>query len=140
MLEGITHLHCCANFDWSLLMKTNADCINFDAYQYGETMSLYPDALKEFLGRGGMISWGIVPTTGPVGMPDIENESPSTLMERLEQAIQLVVDRGIDKETLLEASWITPTCVTSILSIEAAERAFAYTKEISQRMREKYFS
>jgi len=38
-VEGIICIHCCANFDWSLLMETNTDSINFDAYQYGETMS-----------------------------------------------------------------------------------------------------
>ena len=102
-------------------------------------MSLYPEALKDFLGRGGMISWGIVPTTGATDIADIQNENPSSLVERLEQVIQSVVDKGIDKELLLESSWITPTCVPASLSTEVAERVLTYTREVSQRMREKYF-
>jgi len=140
-VEGITGIHCCDNFDWSLIMKTNLDFINFDAYHYGNTMSLYTDELKRFLERGGMISWGIVPTTGATtGVADIENENPSSLVEKLEQMMQLVVDKGIDKEMLCESSWITPSCSTAILSIELAERVYEFTKEVSQRMREKYFS
>ncbi len=136
-LQTITQIHCCSNFDWSLLMKTNTNSINFDAYQYGETMSLYPEELKSFLERGGMISWGIVPTTAHG--EDLIRESPSTLVERLEGHIQSVVDRGIDKELLLESSWVTPSCIPQTLSIELAERVLTYTREVSQRMREKYF-
>jgi hypothetical protein len=135
-VEGITCIHCCANFDWSLLMETNADVINFDAYQYGNTMSLYSHKLKEFLGRGGMIAWGIVPTAGA---GNVEDENPGSLMERLERSIQSVVDRGIDEEMLLESSWITPTCDTTTMPIELADRVYDFTREVSQRMREKYF-
>jgi hypothetical protein len=135
-VEAITAIHCCANFDWPLLMETNADIIHFDAYQYGDTMSLYPHALKRFLERGGMIAWGIVPS-GRVD--EITTENPSSLMERLERAIQLVVDKGIDKNLLLELSWISPNCVISTPTLELGERVFALTREVSQRMREKYF-
>ena len=134
-VEGITGIHCCANMEWPLLMETNTDAINFDAYQYGSTMSLYPGELKKFLERGGMIAWGIVPTTPG----DIEGESPGSLVERLEQAIQLLVDKGIDRKMLLELSMITPSCQTITMSVELAERAFNFTREVSQRMREKYF-
>ena len=139
-VEGITGIHCCDNFDWSLLMKTNIDFINFDAYHYGNTMSLYTDDLKRFLKRGGMISWGIVPTTGTTtGVADIENENPESLVERLEQVMQLVISSGIEKEMLFDSSWITPTCSTQSMSIELAERVYDFTKEVSERMREKYY-
>ncbi|MFC1919091.1 hypothetical protein ACFLWW_03885 [Chloroflexota bacterium] len=133
-VEGISCVHCCDNFDWPLLMKTNIDVINFDAYKYGESMALYPDELKRFMERGGMIAWGIVPIAGG------EDETPSSLVERMERLIQLVADKGIDKKLLLELSWITPSCTTGSMSVEQAERVFAYTGEVSQRMREKYFS
>ena len=139
-MEGITCIHCCSNMDWSLLMETVTDTINFDAYQYGNTMSLYPDALKGFLGRGGMIAWGIVPTTGLAGAErDIEHENPDSLVERLEGVLQMVLDKGIDKELLYESSWITPTCDVSTLPVELAERVYEFTREVSRVMRGKYF-
>jgi hypothetical protein len=136
-VETITQIHCCANFDWSLLMETNTDCINFDAYLYGETMSLYPIELGRFLERGGMISWGIVPTTA--NGEDILRETPRSLVERLEGHLQSVVNSGIDTELLLESSWITPSCMPQTLPIELAEEVLVYTREVSQMMREKYF-
>ncbi len=135
--QTITQIHCCARFDWSLLMKTNTSCINFDAYQYGETMSFYPDEMKRFLGRGGMVSWGIVPTTA--NGEDILKESPATLVERLEKCIQAAVERGIDKDLLLEASWITPSCAPQTLSTELAEKVLSCTREVSEIMRARYF-
>ncbi len=136
MVEGIRGIHCCANFDWSLLMGTTADFISFDTYRYGDTISLYPEALKKFLERGGMIAWGIVPTACA---EDITSETPTTLVERLERVIQSLVDRGIERELLAESSLITPSCATTTLSPELAERVFEYTREVSRRMKEKYF-
>ena len=137
LLDSITCIHCCANFDWSLLMETSTDSINFDAYQYGNTMSLYADQLKRFLGRGGMIAWGIVPTAGSGG--DITVETPDNLANRLEDAIQMVVDKGIDRELLLEASWITATCETNTMPVALSDRVHEATREVSQIMRARYF-
>ena len=136
-VEATTSIHCCASFDWPLLMDTNTDIIHFDAYQYAESMSLYPDALRKFLERGGMIAWGIVPS----GVADqIRSETSSSLMGRLEKGIQSVVANGIDKELLLESSWISPNCVISAPTIELGERVYALTSEVSQQMREKHFT
>ena len=132
LIEGIKCIHCCANFDWSLLMQTDTRVINFDAYQYGNTMSLYPDALKRFLERGGTIAWGIVPT---FGSGDIDAETPDSLAERLENSIDAAVEKGIDKQQLLEASWNTPACETGTMSLESAEKVYAYTRETSRLMR-----
>jgi hypothetical protein len=118
-------------------MDTNAIIINFDAYQYGTTISLYSNALKNFLDRGGMIAWGIVPTAGSGG--DITNETPENLVSKLKKIIKTVVDRGINEKTLLEMSWITPTCTTNTLTAELSDKVYEFTKEVSDQMREKYF-
>ena len=51
----------------------------------------------------------------------------------------MVVERGIDKDLLLESSWISPSCVISAPTLELGERVYALTSEVSQRLREKYF-
>jgi hypothetical protein len=134
-VEGLSCIHCCANIDWSILMETKTDAINFDAYEYADKIALYPKELKAFLERGGMLAWGIVPTSEE----KIVQESADTLMGRLEKDLQLIVNGGIDRQTLLESSILTPSCATSMISPELGERAFRYTSEISRRMREKYF-
>jgi hypothetical protein len=133
-VEGLTCIHCCANIDWSILMKTNTDAINFDAYEYADKIALYPKELNAFLGRGGMLAWGIVPTSDE----KIVQESTATLMSKLERDLQMLMEGGIDRQTLIQSSILTPSCATSTMSLELGERAFQITSELSQRMREKY--
>jgi hypothetical protein len=134
--NGMVCIHCCSNFDWSLLMETNAGIINFDAYQFGDTLALYPQALKDFIERGGMLAWGIVPTT--IG-GNIEKETPEGLAERLDKCLDSAASVGIDKKKLAEVSWITPTCETTTLTVDLANKVYEYASTVSKIMREKYF-
>jgi len=134
-VDGMAGVHCCANIDWSILLETNADWINFDAFEYADRLALYPDDLKRFLARGGMLAWGVV----PVFDEKIAAESVDSLIQRVESGMQLMVDKGIDRALLAGSSWITPACATASMSPDMAVRAFAYTKGVSQRLRARYF-
>jgi len=135
LVQGIKGVHCCANFDWSLLMQTDVQIINLDAYQFGMTMSLYPEALNAYLRRGGTIAWGLVPTIPS----EFALETPKSLIERFENIIKAVAASGIDKQRLIEASWITPACETATMPVDLAEKVYAVTHEISKRLRDEYF-
>jgi len=133
-VEGMAGIHCCANIDWTVLTESKDDLINFDAYEYSDKLALYPKDLNLFLERGGMLAWGIVPTFDE----KIAMESVDTLTERLDQGIELMIDRGVEKALLVENSCVTPSCNTGSMSLDLAERVFVYTSEISHRMRERY--
>ncbi len=49
---AVAGVHCCGNTDWTILIDAGVDMINFDAFEYGETIALYPDAVKGFLLQG----------------------------------------------------------------------------------------
>lgn len=134
-VEGLRCVHCCSNMDWPQLMKTNIQVINFDAYQFAEKIALYPREIKTFLERGGMLAWGIV----PVAEETLRSESEDHLLEKLEEGMELLVKGGIDKQRLVEKSFLTPCCTTAALSVEQAEQVFHYTKNTSHEMRRKYF-
>jgi hypothetical protein len=134
---GNAGVHCCANFDWSLLMGTVAGTVNFDAYRYGETMALYGSTLTEFLARGGTVAWGIVPTHDA---ETLDSENAASLVDRLEHTLDLVVEEGVDRDLLLESSWVTPSCDIVSLSVERGERVYELTREVSHLMRAKYFA
>lgn len=137
LVQGVKDIHCCANFDWSLVMQTKTQSINFDAYQFGGTMAMYPEALGRYLERGGTIAWGIVPTM-PAG--DVTSEAPEDLAERLEDFIDAAAAAGaIDKQQLLEASWVTPTCEPATMQVDMAEKIYEHTAEVSKLMRKKFF-
>lgn len=133
-LDCIRWVHCCANIDWSLLIESNVQVINFDAYQHAANLALYARGIKAFLERGGMLGWGIV----PVVKEDLERESLESLIRRLEQGIARFVEQGVEEELLARNSWLLPSCETVLLTPEASDRALLMTREISTAMREKY--
>ena len=62
---GLAGIHCCGNTEWSILVDAGVDILNFDAFGYGETIGMYPQAMKALLERGGAIAWGVVPWMRP---------------------------------------------------------------------------
>jgi hypothetical protein len=132
-IRGLKGLHCCGNTDWSLLLETALDILSFDTYEYAEALALYPDEVRSFLARGGIIAWGITPKTDAVW-----KETVQSLVERLEQAIDLLVDKGVPRDDILAASLVTSSCGVGTLDEPAAERALGLTAEVSASMRRKY--
>jgi len=129
-VKGLRGIHCCGNTDWSLLLSTNLNILSFDAYGYLETLSLYPKELRAFLERGGILAWGIVPTSEAIVKEDAES-----LVERFREGIKTLNKKGIDP-ILLQRAIITPSCGTASLPIHWAERACRLTAEVSKRLRD----
>ncbi len=134
-ITGLKGVHCCGNTDWSLLLDTSIDILSLDAYNYAQTLSLYPAEVKAFLERGGAIAWGIVPNEEKA----LENEDERELYDRLlEEAMAPLTRKGVRFEQLLRQSLITPSCGLAALSPEAASRALELLAKLSQRLRERY--
>lgn len=127
-------VHCCANTDWGLVLSTNVRYLSFDAYDYAEALMLYPGEVKDFLGRGGKIAFGIVPTTAE----GIARETPGTLAARLEAMFDRFEAKGIRRDALVRAAFVTPACGLGTLSEEEAERAGSLTAGLSTLMRERH--
>jgi methionine synthase II (cobalamin-independent) len=128
---GIPGVHCCGNTDWSLLFRTSARIINFDAYAYLEGMTLYPDALADFYARGGALAWGIVPTDPGA----LAAETAETLTARLRQAMERVAASGVDAGVLRESCLVTPACGTGTLKVAEAERAVELAAAVAAALR-----
>jgi len=129
-VNGLKGIHCCGNTDWSLLLSTDLDILSFDAYGYLETLALYPKELGKFLERGGLLAWGIVPTS-----EEIERVDSRSLVERFRVGVNSLSKKGIDP-TLLQRAIITPSCGTASLPIPLAEKVCLVTSEVSKRLRE----
>jgi methionine synthase II (cobalamin-independent) len=132
-ISGLKGAHCCGNTDWGLLLSTSVDILSFDTYEYAETLSLYPEDVQAFLNRGGVIAWGITPKTDVVWDENVES-----LTRRLEEAIRLLVDRGVSEEKLLEQGLVTPSCGVGTMEIESAERALDLTAAVAKEMQRRY--
>ena len=134
-LEGPRGIHLCAKPDWDFLLRSGLDVLSFDSFSCGEMITRY-DSLKDFFVRGGIVSWGIVPTSTEL----LEEETVESLAGRLETFWEDLVRRGVDREKLLRQSLLAPaTC--NLLSPDkekTVEKAFEVLKALSVKIRERY--
>lgn len=136
-LHGLKGVHCCGNTDWSLLLDTSLDILNFDAFNFAGALALYPQAVRAFLARGGIIAWGIV----PVGSDEqVLAQTPEALAGRLDDALRALAARGVPLNALVNAALVTPACGLGTLSEPAADRALALAAEVSRRLRQRYLT
>lgn len=108
-------IHCCGNMDWGLLARTSVDIISFDAYFFCEKVALYPDEIKTFLEREGILAWGIVPTNDH---ETLLNENPESLKKLLNRFMELFVKKGIPEDRIKKQIIFTPSCGIGSLSEE----------------------
>lgn len=127
---GLAGVHCCGNTEWTILIDAGVDIISFDAFEFGETIAYYPGPMKDFLERGGVLAWGVVPTSAK-----IDAETVETLLDRLRAAIDNLAGKGIAKSRIEEKCLITPSCGTGSLAVRHAEKVFALLGDVSRRFR-----
>ena len=134
-LEGPKGLHLCAKPDWDFLLKSKLDLLSFDSFNCGAVIIHYP-SLRDFLNRGGIISWGIVPTYTDL----LERETIDSLIKLLETFWEDLYKNGVGQERLLRQSLLAPaTCnLMSPDREKTVEEAFEMLQELSRKIREKY--
>ena len=112
-LEGPRGLHLCANVNLPYLLGLGPDILSFDAYQIGVMPKAYSAAIADFLGAGGVISWGIVPTDST----NLGRETHDSLA-RLLQGYWTIVSQnsGIAVEHIARQALIAPArcCLKNI--------------------------
>ena len=134
-ISGLKGVHCCGNTDWSVLLDTSADILSFDAYNYAQSLSLYPAEVKKFLERKGTIAWGIIPNDEGA----LAKESVASLKDRLEEAMAPFTREGIRFKQLIEQGLLTPSCgLGSVATEEAAVQALELLTELSIKIRKRY--
>jgi hypothetical protein len=134
-LEGPRGIHICARPDWDFLLRSRLDILSFDAFSCGAVIVNY-GSLREFLERGGVVSWGIVPTSTEL----LEQETVESLMALLEKLWEDLVQRGIRREKVLHQSLLAPaTCnLMNADQEKTVETSFEILKELSGLIRKKY--
>lgn len=127
-------IHCCGNTDWPNLMATTIDILSFDAYNYAYTIALYPEEVARFIERGGSLAWGIVPNNEE-GM---RSETVASIIERADSAMQMLVEKGIDREALLRSSLLTPECGLGGVDEPLAAQTIRTLVAVSRGLRAKH--
>jgi len=132
-VQGLRGIHCCGNTDWSVPLATRADLISLDAYNYPQGLLAHGDALSQFLERGGIIAWGIV----PAGIA-ATRESTDSLVARLERSLDQLVEQGLSRDLVMRQGLVSPSCALGALSPGLAESILSQTAAVSAEMSKRY--
>ncbi len=133
-LEGaVAGMHCCGNTDWSIPIEAGVDIVNFDAYEYGETIARYRAPVRALFDRDGALAWGIVPTSAA-----IREETVDTLADRLDRAMAVLAGKGFDRDEIARQAMITPACGAGCMEPADAKRVFAATAALGALLRTRY--
>ncbi len=130
--EALAGVHCCGNTDWSVLMATQVDILNLDAYEYMDNLALYPAELRAFLDRGGVIAWGITPTNERIY--DVTAEG---LAQHLREGFVNIAEKAgkrgvtIEPEEFETRSLIAPACGLGPTTVPVAEQVLNVVEELA---------
>ncbi len=132
-LEGaLAGIHCCGNTEWTIPIDAGVDIINFDAHGYGDSIILYAQQIGRFLEKGGVLAWGIVPTS-----EDIDRETTESLAARFGKLANELAAKGkVDCGLILKNALVTASCGTGSRPLERAEKITRETKRVSDLLKE----
>ena len=128
--EGaLAGIHCCGNTDWSLVLRSDADVLSFDAYLFFPNLLLYLDDLTHFFQRGGRLAWGIVPSSD-----EVFEQSAQTLTELLSSHLAELESRGMEADWLTGCAFVTPACGVGSQTEAVAEDAVRKTRAVAHEI------
>jgi len=153
-LEGPKGLHLCAEVNLPYLLELGVEILSFDAYQIGFMPKEYAGSVAEFIKRGGIISWGIVPTESTV----LATQTPEALAAILSDYWKVIAENAdLSLNQIALQALVAPArcclsdvgqagttdkkaseCQVSSSEERTVEKAFAFLPEISQILRDKY--
>ncbi len=122
---ALSGIHCCSKADWPLVLSSGPDIFSFDAYFFWDTVSLYPEEVYTFVNNGGLIAWGIVPTTDIIRKLTLRD-----LQEQLERGLSSLEKIGIPGDKLRKHIMLTPSCGTGSMEIDDTLRVFSMLKAL----------
>jgi len=125
---GISGIHCCGNADWPMVINCGPDIINFDAYDYADTLALYPEEFRTFLEKGGYLAWGIVPTSEAIA-----GENPESISRRFQKGLEKM-SVHIPRDLIFSNLLLTPSCGTGSRTVEETLKVF----QLLIRLKEEY--
>ncbi len=121
---ALAGLHCCGNTDWELVMATDIDILNFDAYGYLDKLVLYEKSLASFLRKGRILALGIVPNNNDLLKDDLGDYLLQILRKR--------------PHLLKNGALITTSCGCSALSQDLTAKAHSLCVELAERLRKEF--
>lgn len=131
-VEGLKGAHCCGNTDWSILTEAGFNIIHFDAFTFTPTLALYPEQVNKFLNAGGILAWGIVPSSDKIKAYQLKD-----LIKLFQEGQAILVKSGVSRQMLKTNYLVSSSCGLGSLSIEVAEEITKKTASLAAELRAK---
>ncbi|MCL4491367.1 MAG: hypothetical protein M1510_05610 [Nitrospirae bacterium] len=123
---AISGIHCCGRADWPVAIRSGVKILNFDAFEYFDTLAIYHEDIKDFLQGGGYLAWGIVPTSDVINA--VDDEKLVGVMKRNLKKLCEHVPSGLVNSRIL----LTPSCGAGSRSVEEAIKIFQLTMRLKE--------
>jgi hypothetical protein len=124
--HAVTGVHCCGPTDWRIASSAGATELALPLEQ--ESVLAAASALNDHLERGGWITWGVVPTQGPLGT-DAER-----LWRRLSGVWCELVQAGCDPVLVRTQALVSPACGLAGHGVSQATRALRLAATVAVRV------
>ncbi|HHX74907.1 MAG TPA: hypothetical protein GX699_08390 [Firmicutes bacterium] len=126
--EGILlGIHACAGVDFGLLFSLPFAVVNIDTYNYFKALLPYSQELNNYLQRGGVVAFGLVPTSAQV-----EQETAAGLLARLQEQMEQLAARGVDLNRLRRQVLFTPSCGAGTLTERQASLIYRLLQQVAE--------
>ena len=156
-VESLKALHLCASVNLDYLLNIGTDLLSFDAFQMKLMPKGYAASISRFIGKGGIICWGIVPTDSD----NLSEQTPQSLADLLVQYWTVISENtGLSLHLIARQSLLAPArcCLKNVgcvgafddakpgkslhenLSVEETlvEKAFGYLNETSALLKARF--
>lgn len=120
-------VHCCGTAPLSWLLSTGPALL---AVPSPSPMLSPPCLVAEFIERGGLVVWGVVPTDQPLLGSGLK------LWRGLSEQWCSLVRLGLEPVALRERSMISPACGLALHAVAGAERVAQVARSIGRRVHE----
>lgn len=134
---ALTGVHCCNRVAPGALIDTGADLIHFDAHHFPTQVQESLPRLREFLRQGGIVAWGIVPTTETLDA-GTRTEVEKRLFSILTNLAAPGERHGLPLRAILAQSMVAPTCGTGLLSTEQSGKILEFAGTLSRQLKSLY--
>lgn len=125
-------LHCCSNTDWSAVLGLGLDILSIDtALSLGHLLAEGRDRLlADFVGSGGVLSLGVVPTGRPGLLRSFQPANACRQIVDLLRKAEKSSTKDLTTRILREAI-VTPACGLALQSVTDAELCLGMLTEVS---------
>ena len=128
---ALVAIHCKDKCDWKIPINAGVDIISFDAYNNPNNLCIIPEAVIDFINRGGIINWAVVPV---MNESLVKSLNIDFVTNRLIGTLEGLVIAGVPRDLVYKSAVVSVQGDTDHLPLIFAEKAFILSSQLSKKI------